>query len=402
MIGLADKKTVRDIDLAGKTILVRVDYNVPFDPGTTDISDDGRIRASLPTICYLLEQRCVVLLCSHLGRPGGKVVEDLRMGPVAQRLSQLLGTQVAQASDCVGPVARMAVEALKPGSILMLENLRFNPGEEANDPEFASALAALAEIYVDDAFGTAHRAHASTEGVTRLLPSVAGFLMARELDMLGRALESPKRPFAAILGGAKVSDKMAVIENLAGRVDILIIGGGMAATFLKAEGLEVGESPVEEDGLQFAVELIKDHRRREMNLLLPVDVVVADSFRKTPNHQIVDASEIAPTWRIMDIGPWTVSLIERGLRPCKTVVWNGPMGVFEWEPFAQGTTRVAKIVAELEGATTVVGGGSTAEAADSLGVAGKMTHVSTGGGASLQFLEGRVLPGVAALMDKET
>ena len=401
MIALPGKKTVNDIVVAGKTLLVRVDYNVPFHPGTTDISDDGRIRASLPTVRYLMEQGCKIILCSHLGRPKGKAVEELRMGRVTQRLSQLLGAPVAQAPDCVGPEVQRAVDALTPGGVIMLENLRFNPGEEANDPEFASALASPAEMYVDDAFGTAHRAHASTEGVTRFLPSVAGLLMACELEMLGRALDSPEQPFAAVLGGAKVSDKMAVMENLAGRVDMLIIGGGMAATFLKATGLEVGDSPVEEDRVQFAAQLIRNARRTGPGLLLPADVVIADSFSEAADHRTVGVSDIAPGWQIMDIGPRTASLFEEALRPCRTVVWNGPMGVFEWEPFAQGTARVASILAGLERSTTVVGGGSTAEAVDGLCLAGKMSHVSTGGGASLELLEGKVLPGVAALMDRD-
>ena len=379
---------------------MRVDYNVPFSPGTTNISDDSRIRASLPTIRYLLDRRCRVTLCSHLGRPKGNVVEELRMGPVARRLSELLDMPVTQASDCVGPEVQKAAEALQPGGVLLLENLRFHPEEERNDPEFAAALASLAEVYVNDAFGTAHRAHASTEGVTWFLPSVAGLLMARELQFLGRALEHPERPFAAILGGAKVSDKIAVLENLTGRVDILIIGGGMAATFLKAGGLEVGESLVEEGRVRFAAQFMQTARDNGLDLLLPVDVVIADAFSEDANHRIVDVSKTSPTWMIMDIGPRTVSLFEQALRPCKTVVWNGPMGVFEWEPFAQGTAGVANVLAGLDEATTVVGGGSTAEAVDNLGLADQMSHVSTGGGASLELLEGKALPGVAALMEK--
>jgi phosphoglycerate kinase len=394
------KKTVKDINVAGKTVLVRVDYNVPFQPGTTSISDDSRIKASLPTIQYLIEQKCKIVLCSHLGRPGGKVVEEMRLAPVSKRLSELLGMPVAQASDCVGPEVKKAVAALRPGGILMLENLRFHPEEEKNNPEFARALASLAEVYVNDAFGTAHRAHASTEGVTKHLPSVAGFLMARELEMLGLALGSPQRPFAAILGGAKVSDKLAVLENLAERVDVLVIGGGMAATFLKAKGMDVGDSLVEYDRVQFAAGLIESARDRELELLLPVDAIVADGFSATASYRTVDASGIRAGWRIMDIGPRTVGRFERSLRRCKTVVWNGPMGVFEWKPFAQGTARIASVLASLKDATTVVGGGSTAEAVESLGLADRMTHVSTGGGASLEFLEGKELPGVAALMDK--
>ncbi len=401
MITLADKKTVEDIDVAGKTILVRVDYNVPFHPSTTDISDDSRIRASLPTLRYLIERGCRVVLCSHMGRPRGKIVEDMRMTPASTRLSELLEIPVAQALDCVGPDVQKAVRALQSGGVIMLENLRFHDGEEKNDAEFASALASLAEVYVDDAFGTAHRAHASTEGVTHFLPSVAGFLMSTELEMLGRALESPRRPFAAIMGGAKVSDKIAVLENLAGRVDTLIVGGGMAATFFKAEGLEIGDSLVEEERVQFASDFKRTAKEKGLNLLLPVDVVVADDFSATASHRTVGIADIPAGWRVMDIGPQTISLFENALNVSKTVVWNGPMGVFEWEPFAQGTIRIANVLSGLSDATIVVGGGSTAEAVGSLGLADKMTHVSTGGGASLEFLEGKVLPGVAALLDKD-
>jgi phosphoglycerate kinase len=401
VITLADKKTVEDIDVAGKTILVRVDYNVPFHPSTTDISDDSRIRASLPTLRYLIERGCRVVLCSHMGRPRGKIVEDMRMTPASTRLSELLEIPVAQALDCVGPDVQKAVRALQSGGVIMLENLRFHDGEEKNDAEFASALASLAEVYVDDAFGTAHRAHASTEGVTHFLPSVAGFLMSTELEMLGRALESPRRPFAAIMGGAKVSDKIAVLENLAGRVDTLIVGGGMAATFFKAEGLEIGDSLVEEERVQFASDFKRTAKEKGLNLLLPVDVVVADDFSATASHRTVGIADIPAGWRVMDIGPQTISLFENALNVSKTVVWNGPMGVFEWEPFAQGTIRIANVLSGLSDATIVVGGGSTAEAVGSLGLADKMTHVSTGGGASLEFLEGKVLPGVAALLDKD-
>ena len=400
MTSLAEKKGLDDIVVTGKTVLVRVDYNVPFRPGTSEISDDSRIAASLPTVRHLMEQRCRVILCSHLGRPKGRVVEELRMAPVTRRLSELLAVPVAQARGCTDGETRRMVDALAPGSVGMLENLRFYPGEEANDPRFAAQLAALAEVYVNDAFGTAHRAHASTEGIARHLPSVAGFLMRRELMMLGRALQSPDRPFAAILGGAKVSDKIAVLESLAGRVDALIIGGGMAATFLKATGTEIGRSPIEEGRLQFAAELIWDAPDRGLDLLIPLDVVIADSFSADARHRAVEVSEIPPRWTIMDIGPRTSQLFEDTLRRSRTIVWNGTMGVFEWEPFARGTAHVAKVLADLDRATTVVGGGSTAEAVGTLGLAEKMTHVSTGGGASLEFLEGRELPGVAALMDK--
>ncbi len=399
---MMNKKTIQDVDVAGRTVLVRVDYNVPFHPGTTEISDDSRIRASLPTVNYLVQRGCKVVLCSHLGRPGGKVVPEYRLEPVSRRLSTLLGMPVQQAPDCIGPEVERMVSGLQPGGLLMLENLRFHREEEKNDPEFARKLASLAEIYVNDAFGAAHRAHASTEAVARFVPvAVAGFLMARELEMLGRALESPQRPFAAILGGAKVSDKIAVLENLARRVDTLIIGGGMAATFLKARGLQVGDSLVEEDRVQFAAEFMRSAQGRGLKLLLPVDAVIADAFAENASHRTVGVEQIPTGWRIMDIGPRTVSAYEAALRQARTVVWNGPMGVFEWKAFAQGTERIARALAGLKGATTVVGGGSTAEAVESLGLADRMTHVSTGGGASLEFLEGKVLPGVAALNDKE-
>ena len=401
MTGRLSKKSVRDIEVAGKAVLTRVDYNVPFEPGTHKISDDGRIRASLPTVRYLRDRGCRIILCSHLGRPKGRVDEGLRMAPVTERLSELLEAPVKQADGCVGEGVRKAVESLSSGEVLVLENLRFHPGEEGNDPRFASELASLAEVYVDDAFGTAHRAHASTEGVTRFLPSVAGLLLAKELEMLGRVLESPERPCAAILGGVKVSDKIAVLENLAGRVDLLIIGGGMAATFLKAKGLDVGDSSVEDDCVSFAMGLLARAHREGPNLLIPEDVVVADSFDREADCRTVDAAAIEPGWRVMDIGPRTAQRYASEIGKCKTVVWNGPMGVFEWERFAEGTVAVGNAVASLAKATTVVGGGSTAEAVQKLGLAGKMTHVSTGGGASLEFMEGKVLPGVAALMDLE-
>ena len=398
---MAEKKTVEDIELAGKTILVRVDYNVPFHPGTTDISDDSRIRASLPTLNYLRERDCRIALCSHMGRPRGQVVEDMRMAPASARLSQILGLPVRQLSDCIGPDVQDAVSNLQAGEIVMLENLRFHSEEEKNAPEFARELASLADVYVNDAFGTAHRAHASTEGVANYLPAVAGFLLAREIEMLGRSLESPRRPLVAIMGGAKVSDKIAVLENLVDKVDVLIVGGGMAATFIKAQGFEIGDSLIEDDRVGFAADLISRTRNGKPELLLPTDVVIADDFAEKANHQVVDVSAIPQGWRILDIGPETISSFEDSLRASGTVIWNGPMGVFEWEAFAQGTVRIANALASLDDATTIMGGGSTAEAVDSLGLADKMTHVSTGGGASLEFMEGKVLPGVAALMDKE-
>ena len=394
------KATIRDLNVSGKRVLVRTDYNVQFHPGTIRISDDSRIRASLLTVRYLLDRGSRVVLCSHLGRPKGKVVEELRLTPVAHRLAEVLDAQVSHARDCIGLDAECAVSRLKAGQALLLENLRFHPGEERNDPEFAKRLAELADIYVNDAFGAAHRAHASTEGVARLLPSAAGLLMEREIEMLGRALEAPKRPFAAIIGGAKVSDKITVLENLSRTVDTLIVGGGMAATFLKARNLPVGDSPVENDWLEFARSFAERAARGSFRLLLPTDVVVANSFTEEASHVTVDVSEIPAGWRIMDIGPRSVAGFREGLSGSETVLWNGPMGVSEWAPFAAGTAGVGAAVAALTEAMTIVGGGSTAEAVDRLGLSGRMTHVSTGGGASLEFLGGKVLPGYAALPDK--
>ena len=394
------KTTVRDLNVAGKRVLVRADYNVQFHPGTIRISDDSRIQASLPTVRYLLDRGSRVVLCSHLGRPRGKVVEELRLTPVARRLAEMLDAQTSHARDCIGPDAECAVSRLEPGQALLLENLRFHPGEEKNDPEFAKRLAELADIYVNDAFGAAHRAHASTEGVARLLPSAAGLLMEREIEMLGRALEAPKRPFTAIIGGAKVSDKIAVLEKLSRTVDTLIIGGGMAATFLKARGLPVGDSLVEDDWLEFARSFAERVVRGSFRLLLPTDVVVANSFTEEASHVTVDVSEIPDGWLIMDIGPRSVADFRDALAGSETVLWNGPMGVYEWAPFAAGTVGVSAAVAALTDAMTIVGGGSTAEVVDRLGLSGRMTHVSTGGGASLEFLGGKILPGYAALRDE--
>ena len=390
----ADKRTVRDANVAGKTVLVRVDFNVPFRPGTSEISDDSRIEASLATVRYLLDRQCRIVLCSHLGRPGGEVVDELRLEPVAGRLAGLLGCPIEYVPDCVGPTVERAVAELRPGGVLLLENLRFHAAEEKNDADFSKSLASLADLYVNDAFGAAHRAHASTVGVADYLPAVAGLLMARELDMLGAALESPARPFAAVFGGAKVSDKLAVLQRMAPRVDALMVGGGMAATFLEARGLDVGISLVEDEWVPAANELL-----RGADVLLPVDVVVADGFSENASHRVVDAGSVPSGWGIMDIGPGTAASFEAALATAKTVTWNGTMGVAEWSPFAAGTARVANAVAGLKDATTVVGGGSTAEAVRALGLADRMTHVSTGGGAALEFLEGRKLPGVAALRD---
>jgi phosphoglycerate kinase len=391
---MSDKKTIRDIDVKGKRVLVRVDFNVPLDQGK--VADDTRIRAALPTIQYLTEQGAKVILMSHLGRPKGKVKEDLRLTPVAERLADLLGRPVAMAVDCVGEEVETAVDRLRPGDVLLLENLRFHPGEEANDPRFVSQLASLGEVYVNDAFGTAHRAHASTEGVAHHLPAVAGFLMEKELNFLSKALERPEHPFVAILGGAKISDKIGVVDNLLGKVDTLLIGGGMANTFLKAQGHQVGQSLVEEESLPLAQELLDKAGRK---LVLPVDVVVADRFDAEAQSKIVSVEEVPADWRILDIGPATVERFAQELYTAKTVVWNGTMGVAEFPRFAAGTEGIIEMLAESQ-ATTIVGGGDTAAAVQQAGLAEKMTHVSTGGGASLELLEGKVLPGVAALADR--
>ena len=390
-----NKKTIRDINVTNKRVLVRVDFNVPQDKAG-NITDDTRIRAALPTIQYLRDHGAQVILCSHLGRPKGKVAEEFRLTPVAKRLSELLGAPVAKTNDCIGPEVEKAVAALKSGDVLLLENLRFYAQEEANDHAFAKQLASVADVYVNDAFGTAHRAHASTEGVTHFLPAVAGFLMERELNFLGKATAEPTRPYVAILGGAKVSDKIAVIENLLPKVDQLIVGGGMANTFFKAQGYEIGASLVEDDKVELAKDLLK---RGGGKLLLPVDVVVADAFAADAKHQTVAVDKVPAGWRILDIGPESVKKFAAVLKKAKTVVWNGPMGVFEFPAFAAGTVAIAKALAK-SGATSIIGGGDSAAAVEQAGVADKITHISTGGGASLEFLEGKVLPGVAALQDK--
>ncbi len=390
--------TLDDLELDGKTALVRVDFNVPFTSDRTAISDDSRIRASLPTIEYLLARGCRVVLCCHVGRPKGRVVSELSVAPVAARLAELLGRPVPVSPDCVGPEAESQAGALPPGGVMMLENLRFHPGEEANDPEFAQGLAALADVYVNDAFGAAHRAHASTAGVAELLPAAAGLLVQREVDVLGSALDAPRRPLVAILGGAKVSDKIKVLEHLTTKVDKLLIGGGMGAAFLKSNGVDVGASLVEDDSLGAAREICAAADRRGVDLLLPTDVVVADAFSESAAHRAVDVDSVPPGWRIMDIGPKTAAAYAAAVEGAGTVVWNGTMGVSEWAPFSHGTERLAHKLAGLEDAVTVLGGGSTAEAVQALGLADSMTHVSTGGGASLEFLEGRTLPGVEALM----
>jgi phosphoglycerate kinase len=390
-----EKQTVRDIDVQGKRVLVRVDFNVPLSEG--GVTDDTRIQAALPTIQYLLERDATVILASHLGRPKGQVVDDLSLKPVARRLSDLLGRSVTMLGDCIGPDVEAAVRAAGPGDLLLLENTRFHPGEKSNDPAFAAQLAALADLYVNDAFGSAHRAHASTEGVAHLLPAVAGFLMQKELDFLGSVLASPRRPFIAILGGAKISDKIGVIEHLLDKVDALLIGGGMANTFLKADGYDVAESLVEDESLETARDLLG---RAGERLVVPVDVTVADRFDADAFSQVVIVADVPPRWRILDIGPRTLELFHDRLQGARTVVWNGPMGVFEFPKFALGTEAVARMLAALPEATTIIGGGDSAAAVKRTGLADKMSHISTGGGASLEFLEGKTLPGVAALLDK--
>ena len=386
-----NKKTIRDVSWPGKRALVRCDFNVPLD-ANLQITDDTRIRAAVPTLQYLLEHGAAVILCSHLGRPKG-VQDNLRLNPVAVRLSELLGQPVIKLDDCIGPDVEAAAEAMKPCDVLLLENLRFYPEEEKNNPEFAAKLAKLADVWVNDAFGTAHRAHASTAGVASYLPAVAGFLLEKEIAFLGEAVQNPKRPFVAILGGAKISDKIGVIENLLTKADTLLIGGGMANTFLKAKGYELGDSLVEASSLELAAQLIA---KAGDKLLVPVDVVVADAFSADAKRKVTAADAVEAGWRVLDIGPQTVDLYASRIRGAKTVVWNGPMGVFEFPPFAQGTFAVARALAD-SGATTIVGGGDSVAAVEQAGLAERITHISTGGGASLEFLEGRELPGIAAL-----
>lgn len=394
-----DKKTVKDVAVGSKRVLVRVDFNVPMDTKTGTITDDSRIRATLPTIKYLVENKAKVILCSHLGRPDGKVIEELRMQPVARRLSQLINLPVLTTSDCIGDGVEQVVNNLQDGDILLLENIRFHAEEEANDPSFAQALAKLADIYVNDAFGTAHRAHASTVGVAKYLPAVAGLLMEKELDSLGSILTNPEHPFAALLGGAKVSDKIGLIRNILNKVDLLLIGGAMAATFLKAGGYEIGASSIENDKLALAHEVVEITKQRRVSFFLPTDVVVADKISVEAKGEIMPVTNIPIGKYIVDIGPETIKLFSQQITGCRTVFWNGPMGVYEIPQFAHGTKAMVELLAGLK-AKTIVGGGSTAEVVESLNLTERMTHVSTGGGASLKFLEGRTLPGVAVLLDK--
>ena len=394
-----NKKTVKDIDVAGKKVLLRCDFNVPQDKATHAITDDKRIRAALPTIQYLLEQGAAVIACSHLGKPKGEVKPELSLAPVAVRLSELLGKEVIMASDVVGEDATAKAAALQPGQIMLLENTRFEPGETKNDPELAKKMAALAEVYVSDAFGAVHRAHASTAGVADYLPAVSGFLIQKELEIMGGALANPKRPLVAILGGSKVSSKIGVINNLLEIADTIIIGGGMCYTFFKAQGANVGKSLLEEDWIEYAGQMMKKAEEKGVKMLLPVDGMAATEFSPDAEAHLVDGINIPENMMGMDIGPKTIALYAEAVKDAGTVIWNGPMGVFEFANFAEGTRAVAKALAETN-AITIVGGGDSAAAVAQLGFADKMTHISTGGGASLEFLEGKELPGVACLLDK--
>jgi phosphoglycerate kinase len=393
------KKTIRDVDVTGKRVFVRVDYNVPIDKESSAILDDSRIRATLPTIAYLRDRGARTILASHFGRPKGVADPKLSLAPVARRLGELLEASIPVTECCVGAEVQRAAYGLRDGDVLLLENLRFHAQEEANDTEYAKALASLAEVYVNDAFGAAHRAHASTAGIARYLPAVAGLLMEKEIEFLSRAAIEPDHPYAAIIGGAKVSSKMAVLGHLMNKVDKLLIGGGMANTFLKAEGFNVGTSLLEEDYIVQAREIMRDAESKGVKLLLPADVIVAQRFEADSPAKRVSVRDVPDDWMIVDVGETTIDVFAHALRGCRTVVWNGPMGVIEMAPFAHGSHRLAAVVANLEGATTIIGGGETAAVIDQIGFHDRFTHVSTGGGASLEFLEGKELPGVAALMD---
>ncbi len=393
-----NKKTVEDIDVNGKRVLVRCDFNVPQDDNG-NITDDRRIREALKTIRYLIDNNAKVILCSHLGRPKGEFNMKYSLAPVAKRLSELLGKEVKLAKDVIGEDAKALANSLNDGDVMLLENVRFHKEEEANDPEFSKALASLAEVYVNDAFGTAHRAHASTAGVADYLPAVCGFLIKKEIEVMGSALNNPARPFVAILGGKKVSDKISVIENLIDKVDTLIIGGGMAYTFFKAKGYEVGKSICELDKVDLAKGLLDKAEKKGVKLLLPIDNVIATEFSNNAERKVVPSNEIPADWEGLDIGPETVKMFAEELKNAKTVVWNGPMGVFELDNFAVGTNKIAEVLATLD-AVTIIGGGDSAAAVEKGGYADKMTHISTGGGASLEFLEGKDLPGISCLLDK--
>lgn len=393
-----NKKSIKDIDVKGKRVFCRVDFNVPMENG--NVTDDTRIRAALPTIQYLSEQGAKVILASHLGRPKGKVVEELRLTPVAKRLSELLNKNVAKSNEAYGEIAKSEVDKLGEGDVLLLENVRFYPGEEKNDPELAKSFAQLADVYVNDAFGAAHRAHASTEGIAKHLPAVSGLLMEKELDVLGKALSNPERPFTAIIGGAKVKDKIGVIDNLLEKVDNLIIGGGLAYTFVKAKGYEIGKSLLEEDKIDLANSFMQKAEEKGVKFYMPVDVVVADDFSNDANTREVAIDAIPADWEALDIGPKTREIYADVIKSSKLVIWNGPMGVFEIDKFANGTKKVAQALAEASDTYSVIGGGDSAAAVEKFGLAEKMSHISTGGGASLEFMEGKQLPGVVALNDK--
>ena len=394
-----NKMTVSDADVEGKKVLLRCDFNVPQDKATGEITSDKRIVAALPTIRYLLEQGAAVIACSHLGKPKGTWKESLTLAPVAKRLSELLGMEVIFAKDIIGEDAKAKAAALQPGQLMLLENLRFDAREEKNDPEFAKELASMAEVFVSDAFGTVHRAHASTAGVAAFLPAYSGMLVEKELSIMGKALDDPKRPFVAILGGAKVSSKIGVINNLLEKADTIIIGGGMSYTFMKAQGYEVGNSLLETDWLDYSLEMIQKAKDKGVKLLLPVDTVVGKEFDADTERKIVDSDKMPADWEGMDIGPKTIELFSEAVKDAGTVVWNGPMGVFEFPAFAVGTKAIAEALSKTD-AITIVGGGDSAAAVEKLGYADKMTHISTGGGASLEFLEGKELPGVACLLNK--
>ncbi|HHK5536333.1 TPA: phosphoglycerate kinase [Bacillus mobilis] len=393
-----NKKSIRDVDLKGKRVFCRVDFNVPMKEGK--ITDETRIRAALPTIQYLVEQGAKVILASHLGRPKGQAVEELRLTPVAVRLGELLGKDVKKADEAFGPVAQEMVAAMNEGDVLVLENVRFYAGEEKNDAELAKEFAALADIFVNDAFGAAHRAHASTAGIADYLPAVSGLLMEKELDVLGKALSNPERPFTAIIGGAKVKDKIGVIRHLLDKVDNLIIGGGLAYTFVKALGHEIGLSLCEDDKIELAKEFMQLAKEKGVNFYMPVDVVITEEFSETATTQIVGIDSIPSNWEGVDIGPKTREIYADVIKNSKLVVWNGPMGVFEMTPFAEGTKAVGQALADAEDTYSVIGGGDSAAAVEKFGMADKMSHISTGGGASLEFMEGKELPGVVCLNDK--
>ena len=394
-----NKKTVRDIDVKGKKVLVRCDFNVPLDENKK-ITDNRRIVGAIPTIKYLLDNDCKVILCSHLGRPKGEVKKEFSLEPVAKELSRLLDREVKLADDIIGESAKSLTANMQNGEVVLLENVRFDAREEANDPEFAKELASMAELYVNDAFGTAHRAHASTAGVAAYLPAVAGFLMEKELNFLGTTLENPERPFMAILGGKKVSDKIGVIDSLLEKVDTLMIGGGMAYTFFKAMGYNVGNSICELDKLDLAKELMEKAKAKGVKLMLPIDTKVGKEFSADTESKTVKYTEIPDGWEGFDIGEETIKMYEEELSKAKTVIWNGPVGLFEFDQFAIGTNSIAKYLGSLEGVTTIIGGGDSAAAIEKLGIGDKFTHISTGGGASLEFLEGKKLPGVECLLDK--